>query len=401
MLISNFLYAIYNWVILSFIAKFFDIETLGKYTFAIALVTPLYLFTNLQVRTLIITDIENKYKINDYYSFRILSNIFLLILLIILVFFFSIGDKWIILLFAIIKIVESNAEIINAYYQKIENMQNVAISVGLKSVLGIICFFLGVQIFNDIHMALCMNFISSLSVYFFYDKRKFQKENFKLKLNYKKSNYIVYKNIFVYGLPLGLVMLLVSLNGNISKFIIENKLGTEKQGIYSALSYIIILGTFVSNAIGQAFVPRLSNYFLKNKLKLFLKIHLSFVFFNIIIGTLGVFIAFFFGEKVLLLFFNREISKYSDLLTLVMIIGLLNYFLTALGYTQTAMKEFKIQPYIGIINLLFQIGLIYLLIDDYGLYGVVYATILSYVLQIIITYGNIIYKFKQKIKVNE
>ena len=44
------------------------------------------------------------------------------------------------------------------------------------------------------------------------------------------------------ALPLGLVMLLLSLNSNLPRYVIEQHLGERESGIFAALGYVPILG---------------------------------------------------------------------------------------------------------------------------------------------------------------
>lgn len=145
---ANLLYALSSWAQLSLVAKFLDGVTLGKYTLAIAIITPLYLLTNMQLRSLIVTDHQDRYSINEYYSFRFISNIILFIVVLIIGLSLEGSDLKVLLLFTLIKIIESNTDVVNSFFQKEERMIFVTKSVGLRSILGFLGMFFGVFFFK-------------------------------------------------------------------------------------------------------------------------------------------------------------------------------------------------------------------------------------------------------------
>ncbi|MGS4347472.1 lipopolysaccharide biosynthesis protein [Myroides odoratus] len=388
---ANLLYALSSWAQLSLVAKFLDGITLGNYTLAIAIVTPLYLLTNMQLRSLIITDNVDQFSFSQYYSFRLISNVILL--LVVLLIGIYIGDVFIIGLFALSKIIESNSDIINSYFQKQETMHYVTKSVSYRSIGGFLGMAIGVVIFNDIIIGLSLSVLFTGAAFILYDKRH------AIKKGVYHFEYIINKQIllkmFKVAFPLGVVIFLISLNTNVSKFVLEKYVGTELQGIYSSVSYLIILGTFVCNAVGQSFAPRLSKYFGNREFDKFKSLQKKFILFNLGIGIVTIIASVVLGEFILRLLFNEEISKYTKLFTYITIVGLGNYLATALGYTLTAMREFKIQPKINFLIFILKLSIIFYFVNHYGIYGAVYSSIITLFIQNIIVYFYINMKLKK------
>ncbi len=392
MFISNLSYAFFSWAQLSLVSKFTNGQILGEYTLAIAIITPLYLFSNMQLRSLIITDHKNEFEFYDYFNFRVISNFLLILATIIIVFFIKSETPWIIILFALIKIIESNSEIINSFFQKKEQMHYVSFSVLFKSFFGFLGMLIGLWWFKDIVKGLLLSLIFNFLIYLFYDRRIALKN--KIYTVKKKFDGNQLKAILKIAIPLGIVSGIISLNGNISKFFVEKMLGTEIQGIYSSISYLIILGTFVCNAVGASFAPRLSKYYLEKDIKAFKRLQNKFLYFNILLGILAWFITYLFGQELLLFFFNAKIASYSNLLNWVMIVGLFNYILTALGYTLTSIRAFKIQPKINLLNLFLKLILMGVFIEVYGLLGAIYSQLVVIIIQCIFIFFYIQRKVK-------
>ena len=387
---ANLLYALSSWAQLSLVAKFLDGITLGNYTLAIAIVTPLYLLTNMQLRSLIVTDHQDKYNIREYYSFRFVSNVILFVVAAVIGLCIQASDLIVLLLFTLVKIIESNTDVVNSFFQKEERMIYVTKSVGLRSVFGFVGMFIGVFFWENIYIGLALNVCFTGLSYLLYDRKKGHLD----KWRFKDIKINTLKNIFLVAYPLGIVIFIISLNSNISKFFLEKYLGTELQGVYSSVSYLLIIGTFVCNAVGQSFTPRLSRYFQDNKIKEFKNLKNKFIIFNFSVGLLAIVFTFFLGDFVLRILFNAEIAKYNGLFIIVMISGLFIYLSTAFGYVLTAMKEFKIQPRINLIILIIKLALVSILIKQYGLYGAVYSSIICSSIQNIITYVYIRRKIK-------
>lgn len=63
------------------------------------------------------------------------------------------------------------------------------------------------------------------------------------------------------ALPLGVVMLLISLNSNIPRYVIQAHYGEWELGIFAATAYIMVAGTTVVSALGQSASPRLAKLY--------------------------------------------------------------------------------------------------------------------------------------------
>lgn len=392
MFIANFIYALSNWAQLSLVSKMTDGIILGNYTLAIAVVTPIYLFLNMQLRALMLTDNKIEYLLSEYFTFRLTTTILLIILTTIICFIFNLNYS-ILLSYALLRSIEGIAEIFNSKSQQQEDILTVSKSISIKSIFALLGFIIGLYFFKKISIGFFIAIILNLLVLFFFDFNRFKEYD-----KYRISKFYKYKRLLLKTLPLGVVILIISLNSNISKFYIEYYIDTYAQGIYSSLSYCIILGSFVANAIGQTIAPRLSKYYHNNELILFCKLKNKFILINTLIGLLAILFAILFGKDLLSLLFNKIISTYTYQFVLIMISGLFIYIATALGYILTSMREFKIQPYINFTILFINIIASFLLIPKYGIDGAIYTTICIYIIQDIITYYIIKIKYNKHVQ---
>ncbi|GAB6011949.1 oligosaccharide flippase family protein [Viscerimonas tarda] len=382
MFIGNSLYAFMQWIQLSIIAKLCSPIVLGSYTLALAITAPIFLFLSFQLRSLIVTDSKKEWNFSSYFMLRFIS-LGIGVIFIIGYILIRESEFKILFLIAVLKIVEGFAEIFNAQQQLMEKMHNVAKSLILKGISATTAIFIGVFFFKSLPIGLAIAIFLNLFVLYYNDylncKRLYEKESL---FNFRNLRL---KSLFIKSLPLGIVMCIISLNTNISKYMTEYFLGTEKQGIYSTIAYCLVLGNFVNAAVGQSFSPRMSRYYAENKTIDFKKLCIKYVGVNLGVGIILSIMSLIGGYHFLKIMFSDSIANYSGLFSLVMFSGIFLYTASALGYTLTSMRIFKIQPFINGMVMITNIVGCYFLLNKYGIYGVVYASILAFSMQIIIT----------------
>lgn len=384
MLLGNGIFAFSQWLQLSLISKFTNISTLGTYTLGLGIVSPVFMFLGLQLRTILITDSKKDFNFSDFLNLRLILNILsLLIISIIVIFLKEKNVVSIVVLLAVQKISESFSELFNSNQQKLENINILAYSLILKGIGSAISVYIGLFFFKSIEIGVLLSVCFTLLVLFFYDYRNYKKyyyEKIKFNLNLQNS-----KKLFIKCFPLGVVVLIISLNANIAKYFLESYEGRDVQGAYSSISYILIVGIFIVDALGQTFVPRLSNYYYEKKLKNFKEIAVIFISVSILIGLGLSLVSFFFGDFILNLLFSKEIAKYSSFFSKYMFISILTFIASSLGYILTSIGEFKIQPFINATILIANFILSYFLIKIYGLDGTIITLAVCFIIQIIFT----------------
>ncbi|HAY3551970.1 oligosaccharide flippase family protein [Elizabethkingia meningoseptica] len=384
MILGNGFFAFSQWVQLSVISKYTSIEILGFYTLALSIVSPIFMLSSLQLRTILVTDSKSEFNFNDFFNLRLITNLISLIVILgVLVFIHNKNILLITLILTCQKVFESFSELFNSKQQKIERIDILATSLFLKGLGAIISLFIGLFLFNSLTVGLSFIVISYLLVICFYDYRKYSvKQVGKIKILFNNS---VLKKLFFRGLPLGIVMLIISLNANVSKYFLEAYVGTEAQAVYSSISYLLIVGVFILDAFGQAFVPRLNIYYWNKEAIKFKKLAFLFITGSFFIGLILYICSSLFGETILNLLFNKRIAQYASFLASYMLVSILIFIASSLGYVLTSIREFKIQPYINGTVLLFNLALSFLLIKSYGLDGTIIVLGICFSIQIIMT----------------
>ncbi|SDO05760.1 oligosaccharide flippase family protein [Alkalicoccus daliensis] len=380
-LAGNLVYAACQWGMLVVLAKLGTPEMVGIFALALAITAPVMMLTNLQLRAIQATDTVERYTFNDYLGLRSLMSFIalLIICLIILLTNYSFETMLVILIISVAKIVESISDISFGLMQKNEFMDYIAISKIIKGILSLVTFGTILWITNSIiygSLSLVITWGMVLILFDVYNAKRFAK--FKPTFNFAKM-----KNIVILSLPLGVVLMMGSLNTNTPKYFLEYYIGQEALGYFAALAYLIIAGNTVISALGQSATPRLAKYYASGNTYSFRKLIYKLILIGLLVGSLALMGAIIMGEEILTILYQEDYANYSYVFILIMIAGVIKYVASFLGYGITATRSFKIQPLIGGVYVSASLIGGYLLIPSYGLEGASYVLILASIVELV------------------
>jgi len=385
---GNFVFAFSQWVILILLARLTSQENLGQYSLALAIVAPFFAVSNLQLRPLYILDVNSlkKYNYANFYYLRIISSILALICC--LIWGFSSNVFFLVLLLVgLLKFFESYSDIIYAYYNAHDKTKLISKSLFLKGFFSVVAIACGLCLF-DFYIALTL----FLSVYFiiwlFLD-------NFYIIKTKEINNFSFNFEILKSAIPMGISLGIVALQSTIPRIFLDKYVGIEAVGIFTVLSYFIIVGSIFINSICQYLSPKLTSAWNKDRkdFKKYLSIALLMAG---SLGTLAIVLSIFFGEFILNLIYGPSYIIYKNELILIMLAGFMLYLATVLGYTLTAIGVVKQQVYLFLILLAVTLLSSYFYIPNYGLVGGIYTLIICYIFQCILAFSVIFSRLKGK-----
>jgi O-antigen/teichoic acid export membrane protein len=194
---------------------------------------------------------------------------------------------------------------------------------------------------------------------------------------------------------MGLVMMLISLNSNIPRYVVEHYLGEQELGIFAAIAYLIMVGGTIISALGQAASPRLAKYYAQANAKAFWALLSKLLGIGAVIGGLSVLVALIAGREILTVLYQPEYAQHTDLLVWLMVAGGLSYIASFLGYGMTAAQHFQIQlPLFISVTTVSALTCLWL-IPNIGLNGAAIALILAAVVQAGASLGVILYAIRR------
>jgi O-antigen/teichoic acid export membrane protein len=183
--------------------------------------------------------------------------------------------------------------------------------------------------------------------------------------------------------PLGIVMLLISLNTNVPRYFIEAELGPRGLGIFAALAYLIVAGGTVVSAIGQAVSPRLAQYYASGQTDLFRSMLVKLMALGLILGLLGALTATIAGRRIISVLYTAEYAEHINVLIVLALAAGITFAASFAGYGMTATRSFRVQVPIFLVVVLVGVLSSWILIPRMDLIGAGYVLCLTALVQLL------------------
>lgn len=367
------------------LAKLGRPEDVGIFSTALSINTPIFMLADLDLRTILATDSRNQYSFSDYAALRmhtcLLSVCISFIVTLILTVFFnlSIVSALVIVVMAVAKALESLSDLILGLLQKNMCMEKIGKSLIIKALLScammaLIFYFTKSVVLSTVGLAFSWGMV--LVLYDTCNARILFKE--KLVINYKAI-----KGLLKTSFPMGIVLMIWSLNLNIPNYFIRGYLGEGELGYFSSMFHLVIASDIIVNSLMQSELPSLAGYYWEGRRKSFFKTLKNLVFIACFLGAAGTFLCSCCGKQILALLFRKDYAARAEIFSLLMLAYGIQYLNICLNNSITAARLLKVQPYIYIVALIGNLIANGVFVPRYGLYGAAYAVIISAVIQLI------------------
>ena len=357
---GNAVYAASQWGMLVVLAKLTSPEKVGQFTLGLAITAPVIMFTNLQLRAVQATDAKHQYRFGDYLALRLITTALALLIIVGIVSLAGYREEiaLVILVVGLAKAFESISDVFYGLLQQHERMDRIAKSMIIKGLLSLVALGLGVQLTGSIVWGTLGLALVWALILLSYDIRsgawilgshrtliglKPPREAGTVSELRPTLSIETLRKLTQLTLPLGFVMLLISLNPNIPRYFVEGYLGERELGIFAALAYIMVAGNTVVNALGTAAAPRLAKYYAEGMTEAFNALLLKLAGMGMLLGVAGVLVAYVAGSEVLTLLYGPAYATYVGVFIWLMIAAGIQYVAAFLGYGITAARYFKVQ----------------------------------------------------------
>lgn len=368
---GRFSYILSQGAIVIYLSKNFSLIEVGYFGVATALTSPIFQFTNINLRSLVVTDEKNRFTFDEYLNVRIVNSLISLVIITLLPIVLSYSPELIaiIVVSAIYKFIENYGEIYYAFLQKYDCQKEISKSLIIKTILILLMMSLSAYFNLPFLNFLITIYFPIIIVVIYWDRRQCYKYvNYKYNIKSLKNFFPTFFEINKQGFSLGLTATLTSLNSSIPKLLIAQYLSTAQLGIFVPIGYVYSAsGNFVWS-MKTVILPRITKSFHKN-LSLFNKKIVHLVIFSLFIGFLQSFFIYLFGDILLEILFNSEYSKHIDVFIILMLAGGFSYAKAFIFSALIVMRKHNIQPIIIFLGLLFNALSGIILIPLFGLIG--------------------------------
>ena len=316
-LAGNTVYGACRWGMLVVLAKVGSPEDVGVFGLAVAVTTPIMMFTNLELRQVLATDARRRYQFGDYLALRLLTTPLGLLVTVAIVFFggYRSATGLVILAWGAAKAVESISDILYGLLQQHERMDRIArlqIVKGplLLGAMGVTMFLTGSVLWSVVAVVAVQGLM--LAGYDFRNVLCVQpKDNGGIRPCWHLSTLM---KLAWLALPLGFAMMLTSFGMSIPRYFVEHYLGMRELGILVAIAYFIVVGTMVTGALAQSALPRLARYYVENKIGALRRVTIKAIAMCAVVGILGTLGLLVAGRSILTIVYTPEYAEHWDVL---------------------------------------------------------------------------------------
>ena len=371
-----------QWLFVVIVVKFLGVQALGHYALALAIVSPIFMFTNLSLRSIQATDVDDKFLFLEFLSFRLLTSLLAIVLVGGLLFLVNYNTTvvQILILLTMLKLAEGLSDVCYGVYQRQEQMSFIGKSLLIRSCLLVVGTVAIGWYSNSLVWMVAGTVFLYFAIAFFYDLPRIvgglrqQWRGVKVLLD-------VFFKLLVITLPLGITVCVNVLYQSIPRILVEDLIGPAELGVFSGISYFAVIGATVVNALGQGATPKLARL-AKEDVRGFMELITRLSSLVVCIGIAGVVFAWMFSDSFLSLVYSEEFLQRRQLFVLLMFVALVTYLSGVLGCGLTALQEFRWQAYISAICLIVLCISSYPLISVFGVIGAAAALCLAYLTKV-------------------
>jgi O-antigen/teichoic acid export membrane protein len=399
------IYAVCQWGMLVVLAKLGTPETVGQFALGLAVTAPVIMLANLGLRSVQATDARQIYTFGHYLGLRLVSVILALIVIILIAAFsnYPTSTALVVITIGLAKVCEAISNIYYGLFQQHERMDRVALSKIIKGLTSLVALGLGMWLTGEVFWATVGLAATWAALLLMFDmrsgrwilERRYGEHTSDGKSRLRPNFDIQHLLTLAWmALPLGIVLMLISLNTNIPRYFIEHQLGAHELGIYAALAYLIVAGNMIIDALGQSASPRLARYYAAGQRKKYQELILKLNGMALGIGILAVLGTLMLGQQIVTLLYDAEYTQ-PGLLVLLMVVATVSYVAAFLGHGVTAARYFRVQLPILIGTVASTTIASSLLIPHWGLHGAALALLIGTCVRCIGYAGVLVYAIQR------
>jgi O-antigen/teichoic acid export membrane protein len=366
---GNAVYAACQWGMVSVLAKLGSAEIVGEYALGVAIATPVLMLAQLNLRSVLATDVVREHRFRDYRNLRAVSLVLALLAVAVIAFSGHRGaEAFVIVLVGMALALEWASDVYHGLLQQQDHMERIAVSMAARGVLSLATLAVVLVSTGSLIAALSGVLIARLAVLVLFDST-FATWDCAEPRAPEPAGMRQPLRILYTAFPLGVVLMLGSLTINIPRYFIAQEMGTHALGIYSAIASITMAGNLLVNALGQAATPRLARLYSEANRAGVKRLSLQLCALGIVLGGCGWAVCALIGRRVLALCFGPEYAAHNDLLMMLALSAAAAFVASLLGYAITACRRFREQMPLQLASVMATAAGCFLLIPRFGLIG--------------------------------
>ncbi len=380
---GNVVYAACQWGMLMALAKLGSPEMVGVFALGLAITAPVFMFSNLHLRTIQATDAQQQYQFRDYLGVRLATTTLALLVIagIMLAAGYPRDVAMVIVAVGCAKACESISDVFYGLLQRLERMDRIAQSMMVKGALSLLALVVAVSLSGSVFWGVVGMAVAWAAVLACYDipngVNALRRSPPSRASQTLRNRVAIATRLAWMALPLGIGIMLVSLSTAIPRYFVERILGAESLGIFAAIAYIQVAGATVISALAAAANPRLAQHYARGDVRAFRSLLYRLVAIALVLGIAGVLGAWLIGGWLLTLMYRPEYGAHNHIFILIMVAAGIGYVGWFVGDAMTAVRRLRVQALLFLVMTLATIGACAWLIPQLGLTGAALATMVT------------------------
>ena len=392
MLVGNAVYAGGQFAALMLLAKLVRPELVGQYALGLAIVYPVMMFTNLQLRAVVTSDIRERTPLSYYLGLRLLTTSLAFAIVFAITQILGYGRELtaVVLMVGAAYGVETISDVYYARLQLHDRMAEIAKSLIARGLLSVVALAVMTYVTESLLWGIAGILVARATIFLLYDIRR-RTHGLPERSNglaggkelTPRFDLPVQRKLAWVSFPLGIVVLLGCLNASIPNFFIKNALGERDVGIFAALGFLVSAGNMAVVSLGQSAYTRLAKSYTTGNFALFSSLLGKLLAFGAAIGAVGMIISELAGREILTILFRPEYAQRADLLPWLMAAGGVLFMAQFLGFGMTAANFYHSQVVLNILANLSLFAACYWLVARQGLLGAIFAMLIAATVQLV------------------
>jgi O-antigen/teichoic acid export membrane protein len=392
MFVGNAIYAGGQFLTLMLLAKLVSPELVGQYALGLAIVYPVMMLTNLQLRAVMTSGARQQAHFGHYLSLRFLTTSVGLVIIFVITraLGYSGNLTAVVLSVGVAYAIETISDVYYARLQLHDRMAEISKSLIARALLSVLGLAVITYISRSVLYGITGIALARAIVLFGYDicgrtqgldgQSKWFSRTEELAPRFDLR---MHRELLWVSLPLGVVVLLTTLNSSVPSYFIKQALGDRDLGIFTAIGFVISVGNMAVVSLGQSAFTRLARLYAASNLVAFGSLLAKLLAFGAALGVGGMIISKVAGREILTIVFRPEYAERADLLPWIMAVGGVLFMAQFLGFGLTAAGYYNSQVVLNILANLTLFVACYWLVARQGLLGATLAMLIAASVQLV------------------
>jgi O-antigen/teichoic acid export membrane protein len=390
-LAGNVIYAGGQFATLILLAKLVRPEKVGEYALGLAIVYPVMMFTNLQLRAVISAGNHQEIHFGNYVGLRLLSTLLAFVIISAATQILGYGKELttVVLVVSWAYAIETVSDVYYARLQLHDRMAEIAKSRIARTLLSTLGLAITTYLTRSILWGIAASALARIIILLGYDVSE-RTHGFGGRSNWllrsealaPRFDLRALGKLLLLSLPLGIIVLLGCLNSSIPNFFIKDALGEREVGFFAAIGFMVSVGNMAVVSLGQSAFTRLARSFAAGNTAAFHSLLGKLLAFGAAIGVGGTIISKLAGREMLTLLFRPEYAERSHLLPWIMGAGGVFFMAQFLGFGMTAANFYYSQVLVNILANMSLLAACYWMVQRRGLLGAILAMLIAAAVQL-------------------